>query len=528
LNFTDIGDLQDYRYSVATVVSVDNATDTCVLSTGETALIFYHCLPESELRDNGAIVGGAKGFRAGQGVVVLKKFDGSKIYVIGHTNGITRCEEDDVGEWYIFYRDGATLKVARCSYLAEVLTQIENKPYTDLATTNTTDPVTMHLKKFRHVVNGTLQDLYFVATSLYITPNPYPGWVAFAAANPAFPLVTNNSDSKITMTTELMTDLNAMNAYVNDNFTYASDPVGNDYWHLMTPGQTGDCEDFALTKAMYLLGLGYPASAIHIECAQIDGSDRGHAWCVVQTTAGDYALDLGSNVAVKNSSLKPATLPPPAVTPLEYTGRRRQIGSKWAFISPYGWMSGSGNVTAPGGTAWYILDPLLNIFYNINTYVWAYPFAQVTNVAGDELSTPSINFSENNTQIHIAENGTIKTYTLNENSLDIISSSSYTSRGFVGRNGLIVEPVGLFGRQDPYGGWDGNVFLNRYGDPPSPWWLSRVLAPRQGAFKTLYGCKIISKDGYYDYEYRYRTGIFDGSGNVTGYVDGDGSEIQSP
>lgn len=42
INFTDIGDLQDYRWSAATVTSIDSAADTCVLSTGDTALIFYH------------------------------------------------------------------------------------------------------------------------------------------------------------------------------------------------------------------------------------------------------------------------------------------------------------------------------------------------------------------------------------------------------------------------------------------------------------------------------------------------------
>jgi hypothetical protein len=42
INFENIGDLQDYRWSVATITSIDSSTDTCVLSTGETALIFYH------------------------------------------------------------------------------------------------------------------------------------------------------------------------------------------------------------------------------------------------------------------------------------------------------------------------------------------------------------------------------------------------------------------------------------------------------------------------------------------------------
>jgi hypothetical protein len=42
INFSDIGDLQDYRWQVATIKSIDSATDTCELTTGETALIYYH------------------------------------------------------------------------------------------------------------------------------------------------------------------------------------------------------------------------------------------------------------------------------------------------------------------------------------------------------------------------------------------------------------------------------------------------------------------------------------------------------
>lgn len=54
INFENIGDLQDYRWSVGTVKEVDPETDTCTLavtttdSEGETseseisALIFYH------------------------------------------------------------------------------------------------------------------------------------------------------------------------------------------------------------------------------------------------------------------------------------------------------------------------------------------------------------------------------------------------------------------------------------------------------------------------------------------------------
>ena len=43
LNFSNIGDLQDYRFLVGTVKSIDSDTDTCTLNEiSGTALIFYH------------------------------------------------------------------------------------------------------------------------------------------------------------------------------------------------------------------------------------------------------------------------------------------------------------------------------------------------------------------------------------------------------------------------------------------------------------------------------------------------------
>jgi hypothetical protein len=44
------------------------------------------------LRDNGAIEGAAAGFSVGDEVIVLKKRDDTIIKVIGHTDGIKRCE----------------------------------------------------------------------------------------------------------------------------------------------------------------------------------------------------------------------------------------------------------------------------------------------------------------------------------------------------------------------------------------------------------------------------------------------------
>jgi len=41
-NHPTLGDIQSFEYLRGKIVSIETAADTCVLSTGETALIFYH------------------------------------------------------------------------------------------------------------------------------------------------------------------------------------------------------------------------------------------------------------------------------------------------------------------------------------------------------------------------------------------------------------------------------------------------------------------------------------------------------
>jgi predicted transglutaminase-like cysteine proteinase len=443
------------------------------------------------LRANGAILGAAKGFDIGQLVIVLKKDDVYK--VIGHVSGIKQCSDDEFNQnYYIFYRDGGTLKIANCKYESGI-TVTDTKDYDDAYTDNFTSPVTFHLKKFYHAVPSgsttVTRSLYFVATSLYIDPAPFLGWTNFAAANPAFPLVTNNGNTRITVTPQLLSDLGIVNARVNTEFTYVSDPAGNDNWRVMSAPDSGDCEDFALTKVSQLLDLGYAASALHVETGQIDGSAIGHAWLVVQTSEGDYALDTGVDSIQVNSSLKP--------TPTtEYTARRRQIGSNWAFTSPYGWMLSSSNQTFPY-LCWYILDPLLNIFYELNPGMTnLYPFTYIR-TDPSILSGPSINFST--TAIHVADGiGGIKSYHLHENSLDVVSTSSYTSGGFIGTDGLIVEPVGLTGNQDIRIGRLGTTSLFS-----GLWYVDFIEPLKLGDHTILSGIDVISVDGHFDYTYVY-------------------------
>jgi predicted transglutaminase-like cysteine proteinase len=152
------------------------------------------------------------------------------------------------------------------------------------------------------------------------TKNAIAGFTAFAAANPDNPLVTNTLDTTLTSSPALLADLAKVQADIQNRYTYKTDTeqYGKlENWQIMAPGGSGDCEDFALTKAMALIALGYPASAIKIEVGTEPVSGQGHAWLVVQTDKGDLALDNRYLTVQKNDT-----------TP--YTARQRQTGTAWA------------------------------------------------------------------------------------------------------------------------------------------------------------------------------------------------------
>lgn len=150
------------------------------------------------------------------------------------------------------------------------------------------------------------------------TSDSVPGFDDFADRYPSFPLVTNTGDTNLTMTPALMADMAAVQADVQNRFKYRTDAEQFntlENWDFMQEGGSGDCEDHCLTKAKKLLDLGYPASAIKIEVGQLP-SGGGHAWLVVQTDKGDYALDNNYQNVIKASSLP-------------YSNRRRQTGTTW-------------------------------------------------------------------------------------------------------------------------------------------------------------------------------------------------------
>lgn len=444
-DFKTIGEVLDYGLLQGTILSIDSTTDTCTVSVGGVvlaALLFYHCTSTSGLRDNGAIEGAAKGFKVGDQVIVLRKNDDSSIKIIAHIDGIRNCTSGDEN-YYVFYLDSGKLKIANLRYTDSGTYEIvKTLNYGEVGMYNNTNPFTFHVKRFTHNVpaNGvtTARDLYFVSTSLLINTAPYYGWTNFAAANPTFGLVTNNSNTQLTYSEDLMNVLTSVNTEVNTTHTYQGDR-GSDNWNIMADGQPGDCEDFALTKANKLLSLGYPASAIHIESGwpegtvPVDNKMIGHAWLVVQTTAGDYALDISSNALIRNSALRNSQ-------GKDYVCRRRQIGSNWAFISPFGW---TGNCANNYGFYYdYILDPLLNIFYPISFSSNKAPLALTRSLFFANFH--SANFSEDNNSIYIsgdpAGTGSYFTakYKLNENSLSLVSTTSLTLPGVVNRDGSVV------------------------------------------------------------------------------------------
>jgi predicted transglutaminase-like cysteine proteinase len=475
------------------------------------------------LRDNGAIQDGATGFVVGDVVYVMKKITDAPgladTKVVGHVGGTRHCTNVTGLGYFVFYLDDAItgtnkVRVAKCKFMPNEVTMLKSRRGIDLQVTNMdipdksflNNPLTWNIKKFRHNIlrNGTRveSDLYYIFTSLYMSPYAYTGWVNFCNDNPSFPLVFNNLNTEMAMTTKLMEDLQAVNYSVNHAHTYVPDPSGHDTWSILMPGQSGDCEDFALTKAQALLQMGYPASALHIECSNIDPITPpnpnevriGHAWLVAQTDVGDYALDINSDTVVLNSTL--------TFSGREFFMRRRQIGQNWAYISPFSPVSVGLNAYL-GVHFSYIFDPLLNILYPLPMDSFNRPFLYPNRIIPDAWLPPehgmaewddnpgdtSINFSEDNNYIYFATcpdvgvqgvDGNLYTFRLDENVLTEVNKTTYTGGGYVWRDGTIhsLQPSDPI---DP--AMEGLIQL--------PWWWWVEVA------------EVISPDGHYDFQYQW-------------------------
>lgn len=144
------------------------------------------------------------------------------------------------------------------------------------------------------------------------------GWDDYCARNPDDPLVANTENTQLSYTAQLMADMQKVQSDIQNRNHYKldKDQYGQlEHWTTMQQGGSGDCEDYALTKAAALIDLGYPASAIHIECGITKNGD-GHAYLVVQTDQGDYVMD----------NMYKGVIPYSKIT---YKNRRRQTGPEW-------------------------------------------------------------------------------------------------------------------------------------------------------------------------------------------------------
>jgi hypothetical protein len=113
-DFNTIGDVLDFEILKGKITAIDSAADTCtvtVAGSSREALIFYHCKPDSIIRDNGAIEGGAGGFKADDEVIVMINSDNSVVKVIGHIDGIRNCSRRFIlivygSQWLIWDVEG--------------------------------------------------------------------------------------------------------------------------------------------------------------------------------------------------------------------------------------------------------------------------------------------------------------------------------------------------------------------------------------------------------------------------------------
>ena len=93
-DFKNIGEVLDFELLKGIITAIDSATDTCtvtVAGSSMSALLFYHCKPDSIARENGAIEGAANGFAVSDEVMVLINSSKNIIKVIGHIDGVRSC-----------------------------------------------------------------------------------------------------------------------------------------------------------------------------------------------------------------------------------------------------------------------------------------------------------------------------------------------------------------------------------------------------------------------------------------------------
>jgi predicted transglutaminase-like cysteine proteinase len=119
-----------------------------------------------------------------------------------------------------------------------------------------------------------------------------PAWVTYCTQQPADCAVDQAEPAEITLSSETVELIEAVNRHVNRTLTPMTDQAHwqlVDQWNIPTDG-AGDCEDFQLLKRKLLVEAGLPRRALRMTVV-LNDQGEGHAVLMVRTTAGDFILD---------------------------------------------------------------------------------------------------------------------------------------------------------------------------------------------------------------------------------------------
>lgn len=120
-----------------------------------------------------------------------------------------------------------------------------------------------------------------------------PAFYTFCTDRPDL-CASTGSVIKMELTDARGAELNEVNLMVNRRIREVSDMDNygvEDLWTV--PGNSGDCEDFAILKKKELMRRGWPASTLLLTVVTVGG--QGHVVLTARTDRGDFILDNRTN-----------------------------------------------------------------------------------------------------------------------------------------------------------------------------------------------------------------------------------------
>lgn len=132
-----------------------------------------------------------------------------------------------------------------------------------------------------------IEALYITEKTRSIEPFAH---VLFCTRSPS-ECTTSTGPGTVELTREKRRELMDVNRRVNRQINARSDDssaIGGDEWSLAP--QSGDCEDYAITKRHALIGQGWPAASLRLAVAHTAWGE-GHLVLIVRTSKGDLVLD---------------------------------------------------------------------------------------------------------------------------------------------------------------------------------------------------------------------------------------------